>query len=254
MSSRALVVKQTRKRRNGGRSKSGSRFLSAASSPFSLGSGLGPLIKTTGIPNRFRCQMSYNEQFTAAPASGSSDGYVFNLQSPYDPRFASGGHQPQFFDQVMAIWTYFVVRRVRIRVTVAPDDNPLTSGTSASAVVYQGAAIIAPFTNTSGTRPSAAATDMLEWPGAVTRPIVTQGAPATVSLEIDLVKFLGIPWPIYKAMPLFWGTNGGNPSTMIGYAFVGAIAQGAGAPPPLLCQATIEYDCEVFTPQTLATS
>ena len=179
---------------------------------------------------------------------------MLSLQSAFDPRFATGGHQPQYFDQLAALWTYFVVRKCRIRLTVAPDDNPLTSGTSSSVVVYQGGAIIAPFTSTTGARPSAAASDMLEWPGTVTKPVVTQGTPASVALEIDLPKYLGMPWPMMRSNPAFWGTNGGNPSTMVLFAFVGGIAQGAGAPPPLLCQATIEYDLEFFVPQSPATS
>ena len=156
-------------------------------------SSQGPLIRSNAIPNRFRTCITYNEQFTSAPTSGSSDGYVLSLQSAYDPRFTTGGHQPQYFDQLAALWTYFVVRKCRIRLTVAPDDNPISSGTSTSLVVYQGGAIIAPFTSTTGTRPSTAASDMLEWPGTVTKPVVTQGAPASCALEIDLPKYLGMP-------------------------------------------------------------
>jgi hypothetical protein len=213
----------------------------------------GPLIRTSAFADRFHCRLAYNEQFTAAPSAGSSDGYVISIQSLYDPRFASGGHQPQFFDQISALWTYFVVKKVRIRLTCSPDNDPITSGTSSNNV-YQPAAIIAPFNSTTGTRPSAAASDMLEWPGAVSKPMMTSGMPATVMLEIDIPKFFKIPWRIFRGNPAFWGTNGGNPSTMVIFAFVGACTQGSGAPLPVLCQATIEYDAEFFVPTTLATS
>jgi hypothetical protein len=198
--------------------------------------------------------LGYNEQFTSSSGSGSSDGYVINLQSMFDPRFAAGGHQPQYFDQLMVLFTYFVVRRATLRVVVIPDHDVMTSGTGSNTSVYQTAALVVPFTNTSGTRASAAASDMLEWPGALVAPAGTNGGGASIVLKIDIPKLTGIPWQAMRNNPAFWGTNGGNPSTMIAYAWVGAIAQGAGAPTPSLVQATIEFEAELFVPQTIATS
>jgi len=250
MSSRRGIQRPRRSRPR--RSRGGPNASSASAVTGGIGRSL--INRNQSVPTRLRVKVGYNEQVTVVPGSGSSDGYVINLQSMYDPRFASGGHQPQYFDQLMAIWTYFVVRAVTIRVTLAPDHDVMTSGSGSATSVYQGASFIAPYTNTSGTRPSAAASDMLEWPGCITQPTVTNGSGSVIVLRIDIPKLVGLTWNQIKANPAFWGTNGGNPSTMIAFAFAGAVAQAAGQPPPLLGQISMVYEAEIFMPQTVTAS
>jgi hypothetical protein len=250
MSSRQIVVYKSKKGRKG-----------RSSSRSSKSRGSGPAFKPGGristtsfaFPQHLTARLGYNEQFSALPTAGGSDGYVIALQGPYDPRFAAGGHQPQYFDQLAALYIYHIVRRVKLSLSASPLAITSTAGTTSASSTFESIAFVVPFVSTSGTRPSTAASDMLEWAGGIRRPI-TPSMPAVVSVIIDLPRMLGIPWPIYRANPAFWGTNGGVPTGSNCYGWGGCIGASSGTPDAVLCQLTVEYEVEFFLPASLATS
>lgn len=196
--------------------------------------------------------LGYNEQFTAAPGSGSSDGYVYRLNGMFDPRVSTGGHQPQYFDQMTAIYNYWCVTACDIVVRAVPENNPATGGTNIYQDLFQGLACIAPM-GTASAVPSSAASDICEWPGTQTDGIVANGKAGQVKIHISLPKMFGISFKGYIENPGFWGTNGQDPASQM-YAFVGVIAAGAGAVPPVSCQATITYKVKFFGLKVIATS
>lgn len=204
-------------------------------------------------PRQFQwATLGYNEQFTAAPGSGSSDGYTYRLNGMFDPRVNTGGHQPQYYDQLTAIYSYWCVVSCDIVVRAVPENNPATAGTNIYQDLFQGLAVIAPMGAVTNA-PSSAASDILEWPGTQTDGVVAGGKPGQVKLHINLPKLFGISYRGYMENPAFWGTPGADPGTVMG-AFVGMVAAGAGAVPPCSCQATITYKAKFFGLKAIATS
>lgn len=204
-------------------------------------------------PRQFQwATLGYNEQFTAAPGTGSSDGYSFRLNGMFDPRVNAGGHQPQYFDQLMAIYTYFVVTSCDIVIRAVPENNPATGGTNTYQDLFQGLACIAPYGATTNSA-SSAASDILEFPGCQTDGIVAGGKAGQVKLHVDMPKLFGISWKGYVENPAFWGTAAADPTTQMG-AFVGVIAAGAGAVPPVSCQVTVTYKAKFMGLKVVATS
>lgn len=196
-----------------------------------------------GIPPFMFADLTYDEQFLADPGGGLFDGYNFRANGMFDPRVETGGHQPRFFDQLMAMYTYFCVTHADVFVEGAPYQNLLVAGTSADPA-YQGLVIIAP--HGAAASPSAATADMLEFPGVQSAPL-SQGTASRVALRIDIARELGIKPASVLNNPAFWGTASADP-TIQSLVSVGACALGAGNPGQMQVQARITYRCKFFCP------
>lgn len=199
--------------------------------------------------------LAYNEQFTASPSGGSTDGFVYRCNSMFDPRLAAGGHQPQYFDQLTALYYNWVVTDCDIVVRGSPDNDYSNAGTSIFQNVYQAGVFIAPFKTTTGTVPSSAASDILEWPGTQMKPMNANGNASEVRLHIDIPKMLGISRRAYIENPAFWGSATADLATNLTcFAWLGGMAMASGAPLSSQIQATITYKAKFFSLLTLATS
>jgi len=129
------------------------------------------------------------------------------------------------------------------------------TGTSIFQNVYQAAVAVAPFRTATGTVPSAAASDIIEWPGTQSKAMATNGNSAEVRLHIDMAKVLGIPRKAYINNPAFWGSPTADLATNLTvFAFVGCLAMAAGAPVSSQVHATITYKAKFFNLLTIATS
>lgn len=83
-----------------------------------------------GFPSQQSVCMKYID-YVYFGGTGSLTTYHFHQNSLYDPLASTGGHQPLYFDQYMAIYNHWVVNKARIKVTFI--------GTTASQVpVYGG--------------------------------------------------------------------------------------------------------------------
>ena len=88
----------------------------------------------------------------------------------YDPDFTGVGAQPLYFDQMMAIYNYFSCRSSAIHVDVSSTDitTPLI------VVVY-------PSKEATGAPTSTNVVQLLQIPGAVSKPLSIKGVAATAS-------------------------------------------------------------------------
>ena len=83
-------------------------------SVFKVSRGLGR--PTTGIPEQMKITLRYveNTAFSVVAGVGYS---VWTANGMYDPRVAAGGHQPMYFDQMMAIYGHYVVTSSKCTLT-----------------------------------------------------------------------------------------------------------------------------------------
>lgn len=84
------------------------------------------------FPNQLFNTLSYTEQVVVTATSGFAT-YQFSANSLYDPNSTGTGHQPMYFDQLMALYDHYTVLRSRIRITPAVNSS---LATPSFAVVY----------------------------------------------------------------------------------------------------------------------
>lgn len=68
------------------------------------------------LQNTLRYTEVVNRSFTAGVASA----YLFSCNGLYDPNITGTGHQPLYFDQMMALYNHYQVTKSRIKVTFVP--------------------------------------------------------------------------------------------------------------------------------------
>lgn len=71
-----------------------------------------------GIPKAMTVKLFYHQVNSLDPAAGLSARQVFRMNGCYDPDLTGGGHQPLYFDQLMAMYTNAYV--VKFKMTVRP--------------------------------------------------------------------------------------------------------------------------------------
>lgn len=80
---------------------------------------------TRSVANTQRVKFVYSEFFTINAGLASTGTYVFSANGLFDPNISGFGHQPAGFDQLMAIYSEYVVLASEIVVTAR---NTGTSG------------------------------------------------------------------------------------------------------------------------------
>lgn len=74
-----------------------------------------------GMPERYTTSLKYTMVLDRDVTSASYLEYNFRANSMYDPDQTGVGHQPAFFDQLMAFYDHFTVNSSYIKVTPVPD-------------------------------------------------------------------------------------------------------------------------------------
>lgn len=74
-----------------------------------------------GFPQKVKMTHKYYEQFNLNSALGILTTYQFRANGMYDPNITGTGHQPQFFDQMNALYNHWVV--VGSKITIMPSSN-----------------------------------------------------------------------------------------------------------------------------------
>lgn len=69
-----------------------------------------------GFPKQARMSMRYWDNITVSSTTGSVGLWNFRANDVYDPNATGTGHQPMYFDQMMAIYNHFVVVGSKISV------------------------------------------------------------------------------------------------------------------------------------------
>lgn len=75
------------------------------------------------FPRSKFCKMAYSDNWTLATTSGTAKGWMFNVNSLFDPDESGVGHQPYFYDQLSAIYNAYVVTACKIEVTGTASSN-----------------------------------------------------------------------------------------------------------------------------------
>jgi len=74
-----------------------------------------------GFPDVLRTKLQYCDVVQLAASAGSPGLYQFRMNSLFDPDYTSTGHQPQWFDQLSAVYSYYRVLKSKITVTFCPN-------------------------------------------------------------------------------------------------------------------------------------
>lgn len=81
-----------------------------------------------GFPKRMTMTHKYCEKLTLnTGAGGIITYYNFNANSVYDPNSTGTGHQPMYFDQLMAIYDHYCVIGSKITVKVVKTDSAVAA-------------------------------------------------------------------------------------------------------------------------------
>lgn len=85
-----------------------------------------PLFKTMvdlgrGFPSRLKTTLKYTEAMQLVCSAGAYNAALYACMGMYDPRYAAGGHQPLYFDQLMTLYNHYVVLASKITVKFSND-------------------------------------------------------------------------------------------------------------------------------------
>lgn len=76
-----------------------------------------------GFPDRLRTKVQYCDVVQMTASAGNPAVYQFRMNGIYDPDYTGTGHQPQWTDQLFAVYNRYVVNNARIIVTFCPNHN-----------------------------------------------------------------------------------------------------------------------------------
>jgi len=79
------------------------------SSSLSIPRGISSTSKRFGVPPVFTTKLRYVDNFNSTLSGAIPTRYSFRLNSIFDPDFTGGGHQPMYRDQLIALYTNYVV-------------------------------------------------------------------------------------------------------------------------------------------------
>lgn len=161
-----------------------------------------PVSRGTGMPAQLRMKMSYTEVTTlgVAEAANATNYRQFSTNGIFDPNSSVGGHQPMYFDQMMALYRHYQVDRSSCRVTFVGES--LTQST-----------VVGAYIEDDNTLTPGAAGTMAEQPGAKWTTLSPYQDKASISMNWDRQKAYG-PFTINQQ-----GDATGNPVDSSFYTF-----------------------------------
>lgn len=74
-----------------------------------------------GFPDRLKTRLQYCDVVQLAASAGTPALYQFRMNGLYDPDYTGTGHQPQWFDQLSAVYQTYRVLGSKITVTFIPN-------------------------------------------------------------------------------------------------------------------------------------
>lgn len=82
-----------------------------------------------GFPDRLQTKLVYGDVVTLDITAGAVDYHTFRLNSLFDPDYTGVGHQPQWFDQLSAVYRNYRVKGAKITANFMTNFTDTTSGT-----------------------------------------------------------------------------------------------------------------------------
>jgi len=75
-----------------------------------------------GFPDRMKTKLQYQDVVQLSASAGSPAIWQFRMNSLYDPDLTGTGHQPQWFDQLSAVYNNYKVLGSKITCTFIPNN------------------------------------------------------------------------------------------------------------------------------------
>lgn len=73
-----------------------------------------------GFPKQIEMKLKYADQFQMTTTAGIAVSVNLSTNGMYDPYFSTGGHQPYYFDQLMAIYDHYCVTESKATFVLTP--------------------------------------------------------------------------------------------------------------------------------------
>lgn len=187
------------------------------------------------FPQKLRQTLVYSESFplTTAALIGPPVYATFRLNGLFDPRNAAGGHQPMGFDQLMAMYTKYVVLGAKITVTFTASEAAYYTGDCGINIQDPGSSI-PPTTDT-----------LVESQYSTYGIYVQAGNATTRTLAVDMSKYFGVKDIVDDSALL--GTSASDPSRQV-YGVVWVNTH-TGQAHKVNCTVKIEYDTYFLEPR-----
>lgn len=84
-----------------------------------------------GLPSQLKMQMKYRETVSITGSIGAMGTYLFSANSLFDPNQTGTGHQPLYYDQIQALYSYYTVQWSKIKVRFSQGSTGNTAATVA---------------------------------------------------------------------------------------------------------------------------
>lgn len=82
-----------------------------------------------GFPDRLSTKLVYGDGIRVNLVSGATNYWTFRLNSLFDPDYTGAGHQPQWFDQMAAVYRNYRVKGAKITVDFMPEVTDVPGNT-----------------------------------------------------------------------------------------------------------------------------
>lgn len=199
---------------------------------------LGLTKNDRGFPDRLSTKLVYADKINLSLSSGGPNYYSFRMNSLFDPDYTGTGHQPQWFDQLAAIYRNYRVKGSKITVTFGSNANSTTSGS------LIGPYLVGITTSNQATLFASSFPTLLEDANGVNTVIATRdGGPCikTLSNTFSPLRDLGLdPYDDTQGP-----STSSNPNTPF-YAHVWGIDETLVSTSTIFLTVSIEFQCEFF--------
>lgn len=85
-----------------------------------------PRLPLNGLGNSHTCRLRYVAQIGINCNLGAVESRIFKANGLYDPEYATGGHQPMGFDQMMLYYNHYTVIGAKITMQYIPSTTAQT--------------------------------------------------------------------------------------------------------------------------------
>lgn len=191
-----------------------------------------------GFPDRLRTKLHYCDVVGLSASAGNPGIWQFRMNGVFDPDLTGVGHQPQWYDQLSAVYQYVTVVGSRIKVTFIPGNVDDTEANDKGPYICG-------ITTVSGTTTFSAAAypALLEDGNSVHSVIVDkQGSNNAVTLTqtFDPKRDLGLS-PYDDTQRVSTGVSPGAAYAV--YANLWCLDMQEAAAQDVVCKVEIVYDC-----------
>lgn len=200
------------------------------------------------VPDNFRVQLTYFDQFPLNAGSTVPDNYVFRANSLFDPNLTGAGHQPLGYDQWTTFYSNWVVVRAAVKFTMTPPNLSISTPQIDNAIVA-----VTPRRNDASALSTV--TNALEQPYTRWTMVSGYSRPPTLSLTVDCARFFGVFPTVYRSSLEYSGAIGANPTQVLHFVLTaGSTQAGTTDPDPIYVTAEFLFDCVFYNAITLAQS